>query len=92
MFSSELALIIEAAVREAYVMNHAYFSLEHLLYAMLHEGSIEEVVRACGAEPRKIIEEVKDYLGREIETDRRALPLRRCSRNQEERGCEDLVS
>jgi ATP-dependent Clp protease ATP-binding subunit ClpA len=68
MFSSELALIIEAAVREAYVMNHAYFSLEHLLYAMLHEGSIEEVVRACGAEPRKIIEEVKDYLGREIET------------------------
>ncbi len=67
MFSTELALILEAAVREAYVMNHAYFSLEHLVFAMLHESSIAEVVRACGAEPGKIISDLREYLIEGIE-------------------------
>lgn len=67
MLSTELVLIFEAAFREALAMNHAYLGLEHLLYALLHDASVEEVIAACGADPRRLIAEVRAYLKEDIE-------------------------
>lgn len=67
MLSTELVLIFEAAFREALAMNHAYLGLEHLLYALLHDRSVEEAIASCGADPRRIIAEVRTYLKEEIE-------------------------
>lgn len=35
MFSTELGFRLEAAVREALHRNHAFFTVEHLLYGLL---------------------------------------------------------
>lgn len=67
MLSTELVLIFEAAFREALAMNHAYLGLEHLLYALLHDASVEEVIASCGADPRQLKTEVRAYLKQEIE-------------------------
>ena len=43
MFSTELGYTLEAAFREASQRGHAYFCLEHLLYALLFDDQIEEI-------------------------------------------------
>jgi ATP-dependent Clp protease ATP-binding subunit ClpA len=67
MFSTELSHIFEAALREAFVRNHAYLTVEHLLYALLHEESVEKVVVACGASPSALREDLGAFLGSEVE-------------------------
>jgi ATP-dependent Clp protease ATP-binding subunit ClpA len=45
----ELELTLHAAWREAVSRRHAYLTVEHLLYALLHEDRGAEVLRRCGA-------------------------------------------
>ena len=40
MFSTELGYTLEAAYREATNRQHAFFCLEHLLYALLFDDQI----------------------------------------------------
>jgi ATP-dependent Clp protease ATP-binding subunit ClpA len=58
MFSTELGFTLEAAFREASTRRHAYFSLEHILYAFLFEDSIKSLLDWCKID----IEELKRKL------------------------------
>ena len=46
----ELQLTIQSAVREAVARRHAYLTVEHLLFALLHDERGEEVLLHCGAD------------------------------------------
>ena len=49
MFSSSVEAVLHVAFREATSRRHAYLTVEHLLYALLHDGDGERIVAACGA-------------------------------------------
>ena len=48
MIKKELELIIEATIREARLRRHEYLSIEHILYALMHDERGAEIVYNCG--------------------------------------------
>ena len=48
MISKELSATLGFAVREAKRRRHEYVSIEHVLYALLHDGSGAEIIANCG--------------------------------------------
>jgi ATP-dependent Clp protease ATP-binding subunit ClpA len=48
MFSAALEMVLNVAYREAVSRRHASLTLEHLLYAVAHDPSGEEILAACG--------------------------------------------
>ncbi len=45
----ELQITLQAALREAVARRHAFLTVEHLLYALLHDERGADVLRNCGA-------------------------------------------
>lgn len=54
MINKELEIIIEATIRDAKAKNHDYLTVEHLLFAVLHDDSGIRVVSHCGGDISKI--------------------------------------
>jgi len=50
----ELQLTIQSAVREAMARRHAYLTVEHLLYALIHDDDGVRILRHCGADLPKL--------------------------------------
>jgi len=48
MINKELELIIEATIKDAKTRNHEYLTVEHILYAVLHDDLGAEIIRNCG--------------------------------------------
>ncbi len=71
MFSSALEVVLHLALREAVSRGHAYLTLEHLLYALLHESEAERILAACGADLPVLRDAVNTYLDESIERQRR---------------------
>ena len=65
----ELQLTLQAAVREAQVRRHAYLTVEHLLYALVHDDRGAEIFRSCGARVRKLRVELHHFLETAIEAE-----------------------
>jgi ATP-dependent Clp protease ATP-binding subunit ClpA len=63
----ELQLTLQAAVREAMVRRHTYLTVEHLLYALLHDARGAEIVRACGGDVDGLKLELERFLAQELE-------------------------
>jgi ATP-dependent Clp protease ATP-binding subunit ClpA len=71
MFSAALEVVLHLALREAVSRRHAYLTLEHLLYALLHESDGERILAACGADLPALRAEIETYLDESIERQRR---------------------
>ncbi|MBH23972.1 MAG: ATP-dependent Clp protease ATP-binding subunit ClpA [Myxococcales bacterium] len=67
MSQRELELALQAAIREAEVRRHEFVTLEHLLYALLHERVASDVIRRCGGDIDALRSELDDLLDNEIE-------------------------
>jgi ATP-dependent Clp protease ATP-binding subunit ClpA len=65
-----LEVALSLAVQEAHRRRHEFLSVEHLLWALLHDGDVAEVVRACGGD----VDALKAELTRHFEEDVQALP------------------
>ena len=50
MIAKQLQASFEFAVNEAIRRRHEYVTLEHLLFALLHDRTVNKVVRACGGD------------------------------------------
>jgi ATP-dependent Clp protease ATP-binding subunit ClpA len=50
VFSPDLEIVLTLALREAISRRHAYLTLEHLLYALVHDPDGERILSACGAD------------------------------------------
>ncbi len=67
MFSASLEVVLSVSYREAASREHAYLTLEHLLYALAHDAEGEAILGACGAQLPKLREELQDYLESSVE-------------------------
>src|SRR5688572_11587207 len=63
MIAKNLQSTFEFAVNEAMRRRHEYVTIEHLLFALLHDRDVVEAVRACGGD----VEELKKQLGDFVE-------------------------
>ena len=63
----ELELTIQAAAREAVRRRHAFLTVEHLLYALLHDDRGEEVLRHSGASLDPLREGLEKFFDEELE-------------------------
>ena len=50
MLSNEVEVTIQVAMRDAFRRRHEYSTVEHLVYALLHDDSTLKVLKHCGAD------------------------------------------
>jgi len=55
------------ALREARGRRHEFLTVEHVLYALLHDEAVAEVVRACGGDVEVLKQELATYLDERLE-------------------------
>jgi ATP-dependent Clp protease ATP-binding subunit ClpA len=67
MFSAALEMVLNVAVREALARRHGHLTLEHLLFAVAHHPSGEEILRACGVDLARLRADLGRYLEESLE-------------------------
>ncbi len=67
MIAKPLQKSFEFALNEAARRHHEYVTLEHLLYALLHDLETAEIVRACGGDIAVLKKQLDDFLSRTLE-------------------------
>jgi ATP-dependent Clp protease ATP-binding subunit ClpA len=65
--SRSLETALTLAVREARRRRHEFLTVEHVLYALLHDAGVVEVIRACGGDPERLRVELSAYLDAQVE-------------------------
>jgi len=60
-------MTLQAAVREAMVRRHAYLTIEHLLYALLHDERGAQIVRACGGQVEALKAQLRRFFAEDLE-------------------------
>jgi ATP-dependent Clp protease ATP-binding subunit ClpA len=63
----ELQLMLQAALREASVRRHAFVTVEHLLYALLHDTHGGEILRHAGADLPALKSALERYFRDDLE-------------------------
>jgi ATP-dependent Clp protease ATP-binding subunit ClpA len=64
----ELQLTLQAAFREAVARRHAYVTVEHLLYALLHDERGTEILRHAGAQIHVLRDALDHFFAEDLET------------------------
>jgi ATP-dependent Clp protease ATP-binding subunit ClpA len=67
MIAKTLQDTFEFAVNEALRRRHEYVTLEHLLYALLHDRQAADVVRACGGDVDLLKKQLDDFMSKTFE-------------------------
>lgn len=62
MMSKKLELIINSAIKMANERRHEYLTLESILFAMLDDEQVVEIIHSCGADPAAIKDELQEFL------------------------------
>ena len=76
MLSRDLQIAIELAQHEALARRHSICTLEHLLFALLHDPDTADIVTRCDGDVSQIREELETYLqGLEAMEDDKELEL-----------------
>ncbi|HET7704615.1 MAG TPA: Clp protease N-terminal domain-containing protein, partial [Thermoanaerobaculia bacterium] len=67
MIAKGLQESFEFAVNEAMRRRHEYVTLEHLLFALLHDREAMTVVRACGGDIDELKKQLDDFMTKTYE-------------------------
>ncbi len=67
--TQELQLTLRAAVREAETRRHAYVTVEHLFFALIHDSLGAEVLRNCGADLGALKRELLRFFEEDLEAE-----------------------
>jgi ATP-dependent Clp protease ATP-binding subunit ClpA len=67
MINRELELTLAGAIKEAKVRRHEFFTLEHILYAILHDVTGRRILYHCGADLEKLKARLEIYLSERME-------------------------
>ncbi len=62
MFSKDLELTISQSYKEARAKRHEFMTVEHLLLALIENPSAAQVLKACGADLKKLIDETRSII------------------------------
>jgi ATP-dependent Clp protease ATP-binding subunit ClpA len=68
MIAKQLQKTFELALNEARRQRHEYVTLEHVLFALLHDRDVIEVIRACGGDVDLLKKQLADFMTRTLET------------------------
>ncbi|HEX6161281.1 MAG TPA: ATP-dependent Clp protease ATP-binding subunit ClpA, partial [Thermoanaerobaculia bacterium] len=68
MIAKQLQVSFEFAVNEAVRRRHEYVTLEHLLYALLHDRDVVQTIRACGGNIEELKQQLDDFMSKTYET------------------------
>ncbi len=63
----EFQLTLQSALREAIARRHPYLTVEHLLYALLHDEQGIEVLEACGVRIQRLKRELDEFFAESLE-------------------------
>jgi len=64
--SGPVRTIISQAYNEAKLRSHEYLTPEHILYAALDLSEVQEILRACGANPDNLKQEMETFFDQKI--------------------------
>lgn len=67
MGQRELEMALYSAVREAETRRHEYVTVEHLLFALIHEPVARKILRHCGVKLKRLTADLEKYLNEEID-------------------------
>ncbi|HIJ76151.1 MAG TPA: ATP-dependent Clp protease ATP-binding subunit ClpA [Deltaproteobacteria bacterium] len=67
MINRELELTFAAAIKEAKQRRHEFFTLEHILYAIVHDVTGRRILHQCGADLEKLKERLEKYFDERLE-------------------------
>jgi ATP-dependent Clp protease ATP-binding subunit ClpA len=67
MITKELQETLNFAAMEAIKRRHEYVTLEHLLYALLHDRTAAAVVRHCGGDSAVLVKELESFFDEKME-------------------------
>jgi len=67
MIARQLQKSFEFALNEALKRRHEYVTIEHLLYALLHDRDVLDVIRACGGDVEVLRKQLDDFMNRTLE-------------------------
>jgi ATP-dependent Clp protease ATP-binding subunit ClpA len=67
MIARQLQKSFEFALNEAMKRRHEYVTLEHLLYALLHDRDVIDIIRACGGDIPLLQKQLDDFMNRTLE-------------------------
>jgi len=67
MIAKALQASFEFAVSEAVRRRNEYVTLEHLLFALLHDREVVDVIRACGGEVEELKKQLDDFIQKTYE-------------------------
>ena len=68
MIAKQLQKTFEFALNDAMRRRNEYVTLEHLLYALLHDSDAIEVVRACGGNVELLRKQLDDFMTKHYES------------------------
>jgi ATP-dependent Clp protease ATP-binding subunit ClpA len=68
MIARQLQKTFEFALADAVRRRHEYVTLEHLLFALLHDREVAEVVAACGGDVELLKKQLDDFMNKQLET------------------------
>lgn len=66
MINKELEITLEAAVRDARARNHEYLTVEHILFALLHDELGIEIITHCGGDISRIKSSLEAYFDKHV--------------------------
>src|ERR1700757_4417128 len=67
MIAKPLQKTFEFALNDAITRRHEYVTLEHLLYALLHDREAAKVIRECGGDVDVLMKQLDDFMNRTLE-------------------------
>ncbi len=67
MLSRELQVTLNLAIQEARKRRHEYLTLEHVLFAMLHDPVAQDILAGCGGDREAIKEALETFLDESLE-------------------------
>ena len=67
MIAKNLQSTFEFAVNETMRRRHEYVTIEHLLFALLHDRDVEKVIRACGGDAEALKKELDEFIAKTYE-------------------------
>ena len=64
--SRELQITLQAAYREAVARRHAYLTVEHILYALLHDARGAEIIAHSGGQVETLKAALERFFAEEV--------------------------
>src|SRR5919107_3872915 len=68
MITKELQETLNFAAMEAIKRRHEYVTLEHLLYALLHDRTAAQALRHCGGDSAALTRELEQFFDEKLES------------------------